>query len=268
LRDLEADAVDLNQEFEEAQERDKFFLELQKCLTAKARQKIEEAFQSGGKPLVETISQKLSDLLCSLNLVQVSTPIIMSRSRLVRMGLEDDPLLAQQVFWLDDKRCLRPMLAPHLYEFMLDLNRIRSGRPFGVFEIGPCFRKESQGSKHSGEFTMLNLVEVGLKLEDREKRLTELASLIMEAIGLHDWRQEIVDSTVYGKTIDLVDRNGLELASCSMGPHPLDRSWGFTGTWLGIGLGLERLAMSLVGCDRLSPIARGLGRLLGVPLNI
>jgi phenylalanyl-tRNA synthetase alpha chain len=184
------------------------------------------------------------------------------------MGLEDDPLLAGQVYWLDDKRCLRPMLAPHLYEFMIDLKRIRAGKPFGLFEIGPCFRKESQGSKHAGEFTMLNLVEVDLDPGERESRLAELAGLVMNSVGLSGWRLETVDSSVYGQTVDLVDGSGLELASCSMGPHHLDKNWGFSGTWLGLGFGLERLAMSLSGFDRLSPVARGLGRLSGIPLNI
>jgi phenylalanyl-tRNA synthetase alpha chain len=268
LRDLEAEPDELGLTFAEAAKRDKAFLASQKRLTGQARQKLDRAFQTGGQPLVESLSQALSDSLRSQGLVQVSTPIIMSRSRLVRMGLEDDPLLAQQVFWLDEKRCLRPMLAPHLYEFMLELSRIRAGKPFGLFEIGPCFRKESQGAKHSGEFTMLNLVEVGLELEDRERRLTELATLLMNRIGLSGWRLETVDSNVYGQTVDLVDGSGLELASCSMGPHQLDRDWGFSGTWLGMGFGMERLAMSLSGLDRLSPVARGLGRLLGIPLNI
>ncbi|MDR2302246.1 MAG: pyrrolysine--tRNA(Pyl) ligase large subunit [Deltaproteobacteria bacterium] len=268
LRDLEAGSEDLRLTFEDADLRDKTFLRLQKRLTGQARLKLERVFQTGGQPLVESLSQKIATKLCSLGMVQVSTPIIMSRARLARMLSDDDPLLTDQVFWLDEKRCLRPMLAPHLYEFMLDLSRLRAGSPFAVFEIGPCFRKESQGSKHAGEFTMLNLVEVGLKPEDREGRLLELAGIIFTEVGLSGWRLETVDSTVYGQTVDLVDRSGLELASCSMGPHELDAKWGFSGTWLGLGFGLERLAMSLGGFDRLSVVGRGFGRLLGIPLNI
>jgi phenylalanyl-tRNA synthetase alpha chain len=268
LRDLEAKAQELDLTFEEADLRDQTFLRLQKRLTGQARQKLEEIFQSGGRPLVESLSQKISDQLVALGMIQVSTPIIMSRSRLSRMFSDDHPLPEEQVFWLDQKRCLRPMLAPHLYEYMLDLSRLRAERPFAVFEIGPCFRKESQGSKHASEFTMLNLVEVGLKAQERQGRLLQLAGEIFGQIGLEGWRVERVDSTVYGQTVDLVDHSGLELASCSMGPHPLDAKWGFSGTWLGLGFGLERLAMSLAGLDRLSPVARGFGRLLGLPLNI
>jgi phenylalanyl-tRNA synthetase alpha chain len=184
------------------------------------------------------------------------------------MVLESDPLFYSQVFWLDAKRCLRPMLAPHLYEYMLDLLKLAEGRPFGIFEVGPCFRKESKGSRHASEFTMLNLVEVGLPLDKRLDRLSELVEAILGRLGLKDWRHEEVGSTVYEKTIDIVSCDGLELASCSMGPHPLDEAWGFDGTWLGLGFGLERLAMAAANLDRVSLVSRTLGRIKGIPLKI
>jgi phenylalanyl-tRNA synthetase alpha chain len=268
LRDLGAAEGELGATFPGFPERDKAFLVLRKKLAASVRREIGLCFQNGARPPVETISETLCRSLSGLGFVQVSTPVIMSRARLVKMGLEGDPLLADQVFWLDEKRCLRPMLAPHLYEYMLDVQRLRPGKVFGLFEVGPCFRKESQGSRHSGEFTMLNLVEVGLPEETREARLEALAARLLGDVSLGGWSLETTDSSVYGRTVDIVDKNGLELASCSMGPHPLDKAWGFEGTWLGIGLGLERLAMSLAGLDRLSPVARGFGRVAGRTLSL
>ena len=76
------------------------------------------------------------------------------------MGIEHGHPLREQVFWLEDGRCLRPMLAPNLYTLLRRLGRIWS-RPFGIFEIGPCFRRDSKGASHLNEFTMLNLVELG-----------------------------------------------------------------------------------------------------------
>ncbi|MFQ8737016.1 MAG: hypothetical protein ACLSAH_14255 [Bilophila wadsworthia] len=32
------------------------------------------------------------------------------------------------MFWIDSKRCLRPMLAPHLYEYMREVGRLRPAR--------------------------------------------------------------------------------------------------------------------------------------------
>jgi phenylalanyl-tRNA synthetase alpha chain len=267
LRDLGAGEEQLRAEYPSSKERDQAFRSEERVLVISAKEKLSQIFASGARPKVETLIENISKVLSSKSFVQVSTPIIMSRGRLVKMGLEGDPLLAEQVFWLDPKRCLRPMLAPHLYEYMLDLVKLRSGA-FGVFEVGPCFRKETQGARHASEFTMLNLVEVGLPISDRSQRLAQLASIIMDAVGLAGWKLETVESTVYGETLDVVDQKGLEIASCSMGPHPLDEAWGFSGTWVGLGLGLERLAMALGGLDRLSLVGRSLGRLMGVPLRL
>ena len=65
------------------------------------------------------------------------------------------------------------MLAPHLYYVLKDLLRLWE-KPVRIFEIGSCFRKESRGARHSNEFTMLNLVEMGLAEDKRQARLETL----------------------------------------------------------------------------------------------
>ena len=267
LRDLGAGRELLASRFDNDVARVELFRKNEKLLAESARQEVKKLLASGGRPIAEILGEKLSAALAARGFVQVSTPIVMSRARLEKMGLAGDPLLSAQVFWLDGKKCLRPMLAPHLYEYMLDLARISPG-PFRLFEIGPCFRKESKGSRHGGEFTMLNLVEVGTPMEGRLARIKELASLLMDAAGVEEYRFETVESTVYGETVDVMAPGDLELASCSMGPHPLDEAWGFDGTWVGVGLGIERLAMALTGLDRLGPVGRGLGRLKGLTLRL
>ena len=160
------------------------------------------------------------------------------------------------------------MLAPHLYYILVDLLRLWE-RPVRIFEIGPCFRKESQGSLHSSEFTMLNLVEMGLPIEDREARIRQLGGLISEAAGIKDFEFEVVKSEIYGDTIDIVagsDHN--EIASSAMGPHPLDRPWKINDTWVGIGFGLERLLMASENTKNLAKMGRSLTYLNGIRLNI
>jgi phenylalanyl-tRNA synthetase alpha chain len=183
------------------------------------------------------------------------------------MGVTERHDLFNQVFWLDRDRCLRPMLAPHLYYVIKDLLRLWE-RPMGIFEIGSCFRKESQGARHSTEFTMLNLCEFGLPEEDRRGRIRELADLVTRAAGVDDYRLEEERSTVYGETLDVVSTDGLELGSGAMGPHPLDHAWRITDPWVGIGFGLERLLMAVKGCDSIGKMGRSLSYLDGIPLNI
>ncbi|MBE9545600.1 MAG: pyrrolysine--tRNA(Pyl) ligase large subunit, partial [Proteobacteria bacterium] len=173
-----------------------------------------------------------------------------------------------QIFWLGKDRCLRPMLAPHLYFVLKDLLRLWE-KPVRIFEIGSCFRKESQGAQHANEFTMLNLVEMGLEREIRNHRLEELASMITGAAGVDDYIFEPVDSAVYGETIDiLAGENRLEIGSSALGPHALDRAWQITDTWVGIGFGLERLLMVAENIKSMGRLGRSLGYLDGIRLNL
>ena len=101
-------------------------------------------------------------------------------------------------------------------------------------EVGPCFRKESGGARRAAEFTMLNLVEAGLPLEERAERIRELAVLVAEAARLSDYRLETTHSEVYGESIDIIaGENSLEVGSSAMGPHALDRPWRITDAWVG-----------------------------------
>jgi phenylalanyl-tRNA synthetase alpha chain len=267
LKELGATDKILEMTFSDLTDRNQTFQKEEHLLATISRKLLSEAIADDPLPLVEKLTGIVSKTLRQAGLFQVSTPIIMSRARLAKMGLENDPLFVEQVFWLDSKRCLRPMLAPHLYEFMLDLSKLRE-RPFGFFEVGPCFRKESQGARHANEFTMLNLVEIGLPLEDRNEHLSQFTSLIMNTVGLSGWRFETVTSGVYGETLDVVSEEGLELASSSQGPHLLDKAWGFNDTWIGLGLGMERLAMALLKTDQMSMVGRSLTRLYGIPLKL
>ena len=160
------------------------------------------------------------------------------------------------------------MLAPHLYYVLKDLLRLWE-RPVRIFEVGPCFRKESAGAKHSTEFTMLNLVEMGMPSDIRQSRLQEMARLVLETAGIADYRLEQKKSAVYGETVDVVaGRSGLELGSGAIGPHPLDHAWKIKENWMGIGFGLERLLMVQRNSRNISRMSRSLTYLDGVRLNV
>ncbi len=198
--------------------------------------------------------------------MRVVTPLIISSDSLVKMGIERGHPLREQVFWLEDGRCLRPMLAPNLYTLMRRLGRIWS-KPFGIFEIGPCFRRDSKGASHLNEFTMLNLVELGLPADDCPPRLKELAGTVMAAAGVDDYEFVVTDSEVYGEMVD-VEVDGAEVCSADVGPHPLDGNWGVVDPWVGLGFGLERLIMAREGYPNIERAGRSLAYVDGVRLNI
>jgi len=268
LKELSAGESDLGKGFEIDADRDRAFQILEKNLVQSARQKLDELRAGHRRPRLCRLESRLTKVLVDNGFVQVTTPTIMSKGLLAKMSIDDHHPLAAQIFWLGKERCLRPMLAPHLYFVLKDLLRLWE-KPVRIFEIGSCFRKESQGAQHANEFTMLNLVEMGLDPEIRRNRLEELASLIARTAGIDNYKFQPVDSAVYGETLDIVaGESQLEIGSSAMGPHLLDQAWQITDAWVGIGFGLERLLMVAENIKSLGRVGRSLGYLDGIRLNI
>lgn len=268
LNELGAEQVLLDEEFSETSARNARFQALEKRLAAVRLERLRDLFDGPRRPRVLALEESLASLLRNEGFTQVHTPIIMARSRLEKMGVFRGGIMEKQIFWLDAKRCLRPMLAPHLYEYMRELGRLLL-RPIRFFEVGPCFRKESESARHAGEFTMLNLVEMGLPDGlDKKARLLEIGGKILDAAGIKDWRMESEESAVYGDTLDFTDAAGLELASAAMGPLPMDAAWGITDDWLGVGFGLERLTMTALNEPCLAKTARSFTHLDGIGLRL
>ena len=268
LKELSAGETHLKKSFADVTQRDRAFQKLENELVKRERQSLKEFREVYLRPGLCRLESRLIETLVKHDFVQVITPIIMSKGLLSRMTIEDDHPLAAQIFWIDDTKCLRPMLAPHLYYVLQDLIRLWD-KPVRIFEVGPCFRKESKGAQHSIEFTMLNLVEMGLQKEKRESRIEELASVVMETAKIGDYRLQPEKSEIYGDTIDIVaGKDKVEVASGAMGPHPLDSAWRINDTWVGIGFGLERLLMVVENSKSLGKMGRSLSYLNGVRLNI
>jgi len=266
LEELGAAGTDSDARFGSEAERDAAFQELEKRLVKARRAELAALQKEARSPALCRLERRLSDLLAEAGFTRVLTPTLMSRGMLAKMGIRAGHSLHDKIFWVDERRCLRPMLAPHLYSLLVDLLRVWE-KPVRIFEVGSCFRRETQGSQHAAEFTMLNLCEMGLPAESCRARLEELAALLMRTAGIEGYVLESETSVVYGQTVDLVAR-GVELGSAAIGPHELDRPWHITEPWVGIGLGLERLVMVAEGGDSLARWGRSLSHLDGRPLRL
>ncbi len=273
LTDLGAGADLLEADFDDAAERNQAFQRLEKKIAGETADRIRRHLAEVRRPDLAVLREKLAAALVGAGFTEVETPLTVSRALLARMGLDEQHPLAKQIFWLDRNKAMRPMLAPNLYYLLVDLLRL-APPPVSIFEIGPCMRKETQGARHAAEFTMLNLVVMGLPLESRRRRLEELARLVLAAADLPVDQCRLVgeDSTVYGETLDVESPDGLELASTAMGPHPLDAPWGIDVPWVGLGFGLERLVMARAALEgvTLNPAraGRSLSYLAGFRLNV
>lgn len=268
LRELEAEEKILSHTFADPAERDRAFQELEANLVKQGKQRLQDFRLVRRIPALCKLESTLVETLVKNGFVQVATPLIMAKGLLAKMGIDERHPLFSQVFWLDKSKCLRPMLAPHLYYVLKDLLRVWE-KPLRIFEVGTCFRKESKGAQHAAEFTMLNLVEMGLPEQERQKRFKELADLVTAAAGINEYDLKGEHSVVYGETSDVTaGADAIEVGSGVIGPHPLDRAWRITENWVGIGFGLERLLMVSKQCASLGKMGRSLSYLDGIRLNL
>lgn len=267
LKELNADLKAMSALFDTNEQRNHSYQTLEKQLVKAEKSRLNEFLSSQLQPKLYKLERRLTDILNQQGFSRVTTPTIISKTQLARMSIDREHPLFDKVFWISVKQCLRPMLAPNLYRLMYELGRLGK-RPIRFFEIGPCFRKESDTAQHNNEFTMLNLVEMGLPEEDRHQRLMELGQLIVDSAGLKDCLFEKETSAVYGDTIDIVcGEDKVEIASSAIGPHPLDHAWKITDTWVGLGFGLERMVMMAEGSDSIGKWGKSLAYLDGIRLN-
>lgn len=264
LRELGTKESELERVFDTQKERDETFNGLVRNLVEQNKQRLRQLHSTARRPTLRIIESKLVKAATSIGFIEVVTPMIVSREFIRRMEITEKDPLWNQIFWLSEKKCLRPMLAPNLYFVMGKLSRF--WRPVRIFEIGPCFRRDTKGSQHLEEFTMFNMVELAPQ-EDVSIRLEKMIYHIMKYIGLPEYKLKRESSEVYGSTIDVIV-NGVEVASAAVGPIPKDEKWDITDDWAGVGFGVERLAMVTEGFNSLARVGRSLIYLNGSRLDI
>jgi pyrrolysyl-tRNA synthetase-like protein len=256
--------IEETEEFISDEARERAFSVMVEKLQAHHRRQIRELAASPRRHPLAELESSLANMLVGNGFIEVKTPTMISYEALKKMGITKEHPLYDQVFWLDEKRCLRPMLAPNLYYLMRQLKR-NVKMPLRLFEIGTCYRKESHGNSHLEEFTMLNLVELKPDLDATDQLKKHIVS-VMDVTGL---KYELVpcESDVYVSTID-VEVNGVEVASGAVGPHILDKAHGITDPWSGVGFGLERLLLMKSGELNIKKVGRSLIYLNGARIDI
>ena len=212
------------------------FEKLEKELVALRKKELCEIYENSREHMLAKLERDISAFLISKGFIEIKSSILIPEEYIIRMGIDKDLELSKQIFRTDDGKCLRPMLAPVLYNYLRRFDKILPD-PIKIFEIGPCYRKESDGSSHLEEFTMVNFCQMG----DGSTRET-LIQLIDEFLTNLEISYEIEgdECMVYGATVDIM-HGDLELSSAVVGPVPMDIDWGVNKPWIGAGFGLERL---------------------------
>lgn len=212
------------------------FRELESMLVKRRKEDLRKMYEEDREHVLAKLEREISHFFVERGFVEIRTPIIIPAEYIERMGITEEDPLSKQIFRVDGNLRLRPMLAPGLYNYLRKFDKVLPD-PIRIFEIGPCYRKESEGSAHLEEFTMLNFCQMGSGC-NREN----LEALIDEFLDFLGVDYEIVADScmVYGDTIDVM-HGDLEISSAVVGPIPQDIDWGITKPWMGAGFGLERL---------------------------
>ncbi|AKB45630.1 pyrrolysine--tRNA(Pyl) ligase [Methanosarcina vacuolata] len=227
------------------------FRELESELVARRKNDFQRLYVNDREDYLGKLERDITKFFVDRGFLEIKSPILIPAEYVERMGINSDTELSKQVFRVDKNLCLRPMLAPTLYNYLRKLDRILPD-PIKIFEIGPCYRKESDGKEHLEEFTMVNFCQMGSGCT-REN----LEALIKEFLDYLEIDFEIVGDScmVYGDTLDIM-HGDLELSSAVVGPVPLDREWGIDKPWIGAGFGLERLLKVMHGFKNIKRASR------------
>lgn len=212
------------------------FEELEAELVARRKAEFVDIYENSREHMLAKLERDISAFLISKGFIEIKSSILIPEEYILRMGIDKDVELSKQVFRTDDGQCLRPMLAPVLYNYLRRLDKIVPD-PVKIFEIGPCYRKESDGSSHLEEFTMVNFCQMGSG--STRENLVQLIDEFLTHLGI-SYEIEGDECMVYGATVDVM-HGDLELSSAVVGPVPMDMDWGIDKPWIGAGFGLERL---------------------------
>lgn len=239
------------------------FRELESQLLSRRKKDLQQIYAEERENYLGKLERDITKFFVDRGFLEIKSPILIPAEYIERMGINEDKELSKQVFRVDKNFCLRPMLAPNLYNYLRKLDRALPD-PIKIFEIGPCYRKESDGKEHLEEFTMLNFCQMGAGCT-REN----LESIITDFLNHLGIDFEIVGDScmVYGDTLDVM-HGDLELSSAVVGPIPLDREWGIDKPWIGAGFGLERLLKVKHNFKNIKRAARSESYYNGISTNL
>ncbi|WP_094227644.1 pyrrolysine--tRNA(Pyl) ligase [Methanolobus psychrotolerans] len=239
------------------------FGELESILLTERKKDIREIYENSRENLLGKLERNITEFFVDMGFLEVKSPILIPFEYMERMGVGEDKKLSEQIFRVGDNMCLRPMLAPGLYNHLRKFDNVLPD-PVRIFEIGPCYRKESDGNSHLEEFTMLNFCQMGSRCT--RDNLEYIIEEFLEFLGIE---YEIAEDScmVYGQTIDIMHKN-MELSSAVVGPISMDMDWGIDKPWIGAGFGLERLLKAKHDFKNIKRAARSESYYNGVSINL
>ncbi|MEA1985164.1 MAG: pyrrolysine--tRNA(Pyl) ligase [Euryarchaeota archaeon] len=240
------------------------FKELESMLVKRRKDDLRKVYEESREDQLGKLERTITEFFVERGFLEIKAPLMIPLEYIERMGIEKEDPLFRQIFRIEGTNmCLRPMLAPGLYNCLHKFDNVLPD-PVRIFEIGTCYRKESEGKEHLEEFTMLNFCQMGSR--STRENLVGIIDEFLEYLGIE--YEIVADSCmVYGDTIDVM-HGDLELSSAVVGPIPQDLDWGVTKPWIGAGFGLERLLKVKHDYKNIKRASRSVSYYNGITTNL
>ncbi len=199
-----------------------------------------------------------ADTLARAGFARVVTPTILSRGLLARMAIRPrgTRCTTRCSGWTSGAACA-PCWPPTSTTLLTDLLRIWD-HPVRIFEVGSCFRRDSQGARHAGG---VHHAQPGARWACRPRAAapgwTSWPVWLMEAAGIREY------APADARTRRCTGRRSTWFATAPRrpgaglrrhGPAPAGPALEDHRPWVGIGFGLERLVMAAEGGVHLAPL--------------
>ncbi|NLI61876.1 MAG: pyrrolysine--tRNA(Pyl) ligase [Methanosarcinaceae archaeon] len=209
---------------------------LEKELVERRKKDVCKIYETSREDMLAALERDISEFLRSEGFMEIKSSILIPEEYLLQMGIDPETDEDYKVFKTNGNMYLRPMLAPVLYNYLRRFDKILPD-PVKIFEVGTCYRRESDSSNHLEEFTMVNFCQMGDGAN--AENLMEIIDSFLKHLGI-EYTTEGDSCLVYGNTVDIM-HGDMELSSAVVGPVPMDIDWGINKPWIGAGFGLERL---------------------------
>lgn len=209
---------------------------LEKELIDRRKQDVRRIYETSREDMLAALERDISEFLRKRGFMEIKSSILIPEDYLLRMGIDVKTDEDYKVFQTNGNMYLRPMLAPVLYNYLRRFDSILPD-PVKIFEVGTCYRRESNSNTHLEEFTMVNFCHMGEGAT--HENLMDLIDSFLTHLGI-EYTTEGDSCLVYGNTVDVM-HGDMELSSAVVGPVPMDIDWGISKPWIGAGFGLERL---------------------------
>ncbi|MDQ1275480.1 MAG: pyrrolysyl-tRNA synthetase, partial [Euryarchaeota archaeon] len=100
------------------------FRELESRLLSRRKKDLQQIYAEERENYLGKLERDITKFFVDRGFLEIKSPILIPLEYIERMGIDNDTELSKQIFRVDKNFCLRPMLAPNLYNYLRKFDRV------------------------------------------------------------------------------------------------------------------------------------------------